>query len=252
MKRLLILLGVSGAILIISLLILSNFIIPIGRRERIIAPFQDALDAPLERGGRERMREQLSEEEHLRAPPSPVTEIVENELKKLFPGQILFNVPQEMKVGIKERVEVRISKTIAEDLSKGLKGRGLPQIEEIRVNTLMGVRLNGDNFDIKALSHEEQIVAGEGFTQWDWDVMPLESGTQSLLLTVTVRIKIPNYAEERKDYPVFERKIKVKVNQIYSIKRFIKSYWQWFVSTIIGSGIIGWIVKKRRKLRKKK
>ncbi len=181
-----------------------------------------------------------------------LSEIVENELKKLSPGQILFNVPQEMKVGIKERVEVRITKTITEDLAKGLKGHGLPQIEEIRVNTLMGVRLNGDNFDIKALSHEEQIVAGEGFTQWAWDVTPLESGIQSLLLTVTVRIKIPNYGEERKDYPVFERKINVKVNPPYTIKKFIRSYWQWIITTIIGSGVIGWLVKKLWKSRKKK
>ena len=192
------------------------------------------------------------------APPD-LSKVIDDEIKKLSSGLILFNPPQEMKVGVKERVEARITKTITEDLSKGLKGRGLPQIEEIKVNTLMGVRLNGDkvNFDIKALSHEEQIVTGDGFTQWDWDVTPLKSGIQRLLLSVTIRIKIPNYyGEERKDYPVFERPIKVKVNPIYSLKNFIKSYWQWIVSTIIGSGIIGWIIKrilkKRRKGKRKK
>jgi hypothetical protein len=185
-----------------------------------------------------------------------LSEIVENELKKLTIGRILFNVPQEMKVGTKERVEFRIAKNFTENLSTGLRGHGIPQIEEIKVNTLMGVRLNGDNFDIKALSHEEQIVTGDGFTQWDWDVTPLKSGIQRLLLSVTIRIKIPNYGEERKDYPVFERPIKVKVNPIYSLKNLIKSYWQWIVSTIIGSGIIGWIIKrilkKRRKGKRKK
>ena len=163
------------------------------------------------------------------APALPdLSETVENELKKLTLGRILFNVPQEMKVGTKERVEVRIAKNFTENLSTGLRGHGIPQIEEIKVNTLMGVRLNGDNFDIKALSHEEQIVAGDGFTQWDWNVTPLKSGIQSLLLTVTLRIKIPNYGEERKDYPVFERRIKVKVNPPYAIKNLLK---------VIGSGL---------------
>lgn len=179
-------------------------------------------------------------------------EIVEDELRKLSPGLILFNVPQEMKVGIEERVEVRMTKTITEDLSKGLKGRGLPQIEEIRVNTFMGVRLKDDNnFDIKERSHEKQIVAGEGFTQWDWDVTPLKSGIKSLLLTVTVRIRIPNYGEEEKDYLVFERKINVKVNPSYTIKKFIESYWQWLTTAIL-IPLTGWFVNKLWKSRKKK
>jgi hypothetical protein len=172
-----------------------------------------------------------------------LTEIVKDELEKLSLGQILFNPSEEMQVGVKERVEVRIAKTIAEDLSKGLIGRGVPQIEEIKVGTFMKVRLTGDNFDIKALSHEDQLVEGEGFTQWDWDIVPLKSGIQSLLLTVTVRIKIPKYGEENKDHPVFERQIKVKVNLFHSSKHFTKSHWQWIVSTIIGSGIIGYLVK---------
>ncbi len=182
--------------------------------------------------------------------PSDLSEIIEDELEKLTPGPILFNPPQEMTVGVKERIELRIAKTITEDLTLGLKGRGVPQIEEIKVGTFMKAHLTGDNFDVKALSHEEQIVAGAGFTQWDWDVMPLKSGIQSLLLTITVRIKIPNYGEERKDYPVFEKQIKVKVNPIYSIINFIKSYWQWIVSTIIGSGIIGLFAKWRKNSKK--
>ena len=158
-------------------------------------------------------------------------------------GQILFNPPQEMKVGVKERVEVRIAKTITDDLSSGLRGRGVPQIEEIKVGTFMKVRLTGDNFDIEPLGHEEQLVAGEGFTQWDWDVIPLKSGIQLLLLIVTVRIKIPDDGEETKDYPVFERQIRVKVNRIYTIKKFIEKHWKWIITTIISSGIIAWIVK---------
>lgn len=199
----------------------------------------------------EEVVEEVVEEE---AEVDELSEIVEAELRRLTPGLVLFNPPQEMKVGIKERVEVRITKTITEDLTEGLRGSGVPHIEEIRVNTLMGVRLNGDNFDIKALSHEEQVVVGKGFTQWDWDVVPLDSGDQLLSLVITVRIRIPNYGEERKDYPVLDRQIKVKVNPAYTIKNFIKSYWKWITGTIL-IPLIVWVVKVVRKLwksRKKK
>jgi len=180
-------------------------------------------------------------------PDTPdLSEIVEDELKKLAPGQILFNPSKKMRVGVRERVEVRISKNITEDLSTGLKGRGEPQIENISVNTFMKVHLTGDNFDIKTLSEEEQAVSDEGFTQWEYDVIPNKSGNQILQLVVTVRIKIPG-GEEKITYPVFERDINVKVNLIYSITHL---GWRWIIGTIIGSGIIGWILNELRRRQK--
>lgn len=246
MKKTVIILAVVGVLLTISFIVflisVKEILLPGRMMRRDLpgkGPSQDVIiGGPLE-------------EAHPPALPD-LSEIVEDELKKLSPGCILFNPSQEMKVGVKERVEVRIAKTITEDLTLGLRGRGIPQIEKIGVATFMKVHLTGDNFDIKTLSHDEQPVIGEGFTQWDWDVIPLKFGIQSLLLTVTVRIKIPNYDEEKKDYPVFEKQIRVKVNLTYSINKFIKNYWQWIIGTIIASGIIKWIVTKLRRLQKKK
>jgi parallel beta-helix repeat protein len=182
------------------------------------------------------------------APPDTpdLSEIVEDELKKLDPGQILFNPPKKMRVGVRERVEVRISKNITEELSTRLKGRGEPQIENISVNTFMKVRLTGDNFDIKPLSEEEQVVSDEGFTQWEYDVIPNKYGNQILQLIVTVRIKIPG-GEEKITYPVFERDINVEVNIIYFITHLD---WRWIIGTIIGSGIIGLILNEWRRRQK--
>nr|QNO48559.1 hypothetical protein JAJEHNPH_00018 [Methanosarcinales archaeon ANME-2c ERB4]QNO48934.1 hypothetical protein OEPDFBKK_00010 [Methanosarcinales archaeon ANME-2c ERB4] len=178
-----------------------------------------------------------------------LSEIVEDELKKLAPGLILFNPPKKMRVGVRERVEVRISKNVTEDLSTGLKGRGEPQIENISVSTFMKVHLTGDNFDIKPLSEVEQVVSDEGFTQWEYDVIPNKHGNQILQLKVTARIKIPD-GEEQYSYPVLERDISVKVNPIYSITHFIEIHWQWIVGAIIGSGIFTLIVEWRRRQKK--
>ncbi len=185
---------------------------------------------------------------YLRGPD--LTQIVEDELNTLAKGQILFNPPQKMKVGIKERVEVRIAKTITEDLNAGLKGHGVPIIEEIRVGTFMRARLKGDNFNIEALSEKDQLVAGEGFTQWNYNVTPLKSGIQSLSLTVTVRIKLPGNVEETKEIEVFDREISIHVNISYTLKKFIKNYW-WGIITAIIVPIVLLIIKMRWDSKKK-
>lgn len=183
-----------------------------------------------------------------------LSDSVEDELNKLAKGQILFNPPQEMKVGVKERVEVRIAKTITEDLTVGLRGRGESHIEEIRVGTFMRTRLQGIYFNIEELSEEDQLVAGEGFTQWNYNVTPLKSGIQSLSLTVTVRIKLPGNVEETKEIEVFDREISIHVNISYSLKKFIENYW-WGITTAIIVPIVLLIIKiwwdSKKKIRRK-
>lgn len=173
-----------------------------------------------------------------------LSDIVRDELKKLTTGQVLFNPPAEMQVGVSERVEVRISKNIAQDISSGLKGRGVPQVEKIKIGTFMKASLTGEKFKIEKISTEEQVVGDEGFAQWDWNVTALEAGLQSLSLKITVRIKMPGGAEEYSELPVFDRKIKVKVNPFYSVKMFIVTYWQWIIVTII-IPIVSYFVKRR-------
>jgi len=148
------------------------------------------------------------------APTPSLSEIIDEELKKLPIGQIVFNPPENMTVGKEERIEVRITQNLTENLTEGLIGLGVPQIEKIKVSTFMNVRLTGDNFDIDRLFiDEEQIVGSDEFTQWAWDVTPLKSGVQVLHLFVAVWIVI-DAAEGKRDYPVVDKQICVKVNHI--------------------------------------
>lgn len=214
-------------------------------------PTAHSIQTPITRDIRSLSRMDNSLYPSYRGEEMGLQEIVEEELKKLVPGRILFNPPQEMKVGVQEPVEVRIVKTLTGDLTTGLKGRGLPQVKNIEVGTFMKVRLTGDNFDIRARNISEgQVVASEGFTHWEWDVAPLKGGTQTLLLAVTVRIKMPNGDEETHDHPIFRKQIKVHVNLVYTTKGFIKGNWQWLIATIIvpiAGPVGGWIIMKKRK-----
>ena len=158
--------------------------------------------------------------------------IIKEEVKKLQFGQILFNPPNVMKVGKKERIEVRIIQNIYDDITRNLKGRGITEIIILKIGTFMKVLLTGENFQIESLNEEEQIVIKDNYTEWSWDVLPLKHGEQFLHLRVTVRMKTPSY-EEYIDHPVLDKKILVNVNLSYSIQKFILIYWKWIITVIL-------------------
>ena len=168
-------------------------------------------------------------------------EVLQEELDRLPMGKVAFNPPDTMKVGVKERIEARISKDLDADLMASLRGRGLPQVEELRISELMKVRLSGDDFGIVPLSEENQIIEPTGLTEWAWDVTPRKSGEKILHLHVTLRIRLP-YGEERKDHPVLDREILVQVNRGYSVKSFIGAHWKWIVLTLL-LPLGGWVVR---------
>lgn len=179
--------------------------------------------------------------------------LLESDMKRIVSESKLFAPPQEMAVDIGEKVHFRIGETFMDNLLEGLKKRGTPQIEEIRAGTFIKASLTGDFFDIKAINEEKQPLTSEKFTQWEWDVVPLESGTRLLLIKATIKIEISGSQVLSKDFPLLERSVQVKVNLIHSSANFIKSYWPWITGVIIliVSGIIGWIVISRKKAMKR-
>jgi hypothetical protein len=155
--------------------------------------------------------------------------IIRDQVKQLLPGQIVFNPPTTMRVGATEVITVRIARTQTEHaILENLRGRGIPQVEQIKVGTLMQVRLYGDGFDVNTHSNEDQTVPENQFAEWTYDVTPLVSGDdRELVLQVSIRFELPN-RQEFTDLPVLTRKIKVQVNDWWSIQQFFAANWQWF------------------------
>ena len=164
------------------------------------------------------------------------------ELNRLPLGKYAFNPPSEMKLGFTERVELRLTQNPGEELTRNLKGRGVPEVDTLKVGSLMKARLSGTAFSVSPMNEEEQLVPEAGHTEWAWDVMPLKSGTQKLHLHITIRIRLP-FGEERKDHPVVDREIDVHVNPLYSIKVFFSRYWKWIVTAIV-LPVVWWLIKK--------
>jgi hypothetical protein len=162
------------------------------------------------------------------------TDFIDSYLKNLDDGKIYFNPTKEMKVGIAENIILKLTR---ENLSDG---------EKIKLGKYMTATLVGKSFTIDPITHEEQVVASEGFTMWEWCVTPQDDGNQTLELLVSVRLKIPNDGEEVKDMPVYRKHILVRVNPAYSIINYFSNNQNWIIPLILGSGILGLLYKKSK------
>jgi len=148
-----------------------------------------------------------------------------------------------------ERVEVRISGDAKQDITEGLEGRGVPIETAAKISPVMKVTLTPDEggvFDVKPLSEDEQLVSGDGFSQWVWSVTPLKSGKHNLYLTVNAVVNVPGLGPQKREIPVLTQAVQVRADMAYSAGQFWHSNWQWFSTTLlIPVGL--WLWKKRSK-----
>jgi hypothetical protein len=103
-----------------------------------------------------------------------------------------------------------------------------------------------ENFKIASKSTETQNIEQLGYTEWEWNVMPLKSGEHELKLIIKVRITSEDGEKSFKDIVVFEKNVFAKKNISYSIKNLFNKYWQWSLSTLIIPFIV-WLYNRKKK-----
>lgn len=155
--------------------------------------------------------------------------------EKLPTGRIIYNPPSKMRVALTERIEARIAKLVTKELIKGLKGRGEIQIEALKVSTRMIAELKGDKFKIEPLFSDKEMAIKPDYTQWEWDVTPMERGLHKLKLCVDAVIEISDTQDSTIHLTVLEKEISVMVNPRYEIETFAKTHIKWIITTILGS-----------------
>lgn len=190
------------------------------------------------------------------APASPVdlALALDNFVQSLVPGKIAFEAPVEMKLDETKVVEVRIAKKLNQDLTEGLaKTGGHIEVEDINeVAPTMSATLQGSAFQITPLSKEDQVIAEDNFTAWDWTVHPTDWGNQTLYLAVCVRLQVRNDKEEKRCSPVYQREIAVEVAPMYAATHFIANNMV-YTFGLLGSGAsalfggIVWIIRRAKK-----
>jgi hypothetical protein len=128
---------------------------------------------------------------------------------------------------------VRLTRTLKLDakLLENLRGQGEPHIEEVSTAPLMAVTLKSEAFKITAYSDEEQRVASDGITTWEFDICALKRGQQRLFLSVSLRIPVPGQPSTHMSIPVREATIDVQVRKAVLVGNFVAGNWQWIVGT---------------------
>ena len=195
----------------------------------------------------------------LATPPPDLANSINSIMRKLAPGRIVFEAPRKMSVGETYIIEADFPYSFISDLSESIKNNSTEGVNQFKLGQNIGVRLKGEAFEVRPLLDSASDVDGEGetmfndleikeisdealSTKWTWRVTPLESGFQSLLLSVQITVEDAEYNEMVNEYAIFEKVVEVNSSFIYSITRSYLVMGVFIIIVVIGIGLI--LVKK--------
>jgi hypothetical protein len=105
-------------------------------------------------------------------------------LDQLPTGRIALSAPSTMNLGRTYSVALVLSATEhAEELLSSVSriaGFGQFETADVKYSLHMDTQLTGPNFDIKGSTPAIQTTTSQDESQWLWDVVPTQSGMQSL------------------------------------------------------------------------
>lgn len=161
-------------------------------------------------------------------------------------GQIVYNIPDTMIVRETYTVWVRISQdkkttVILSNATGVVKRTTIPTSKAMEVSLIDKSPADNKMFDIKSTNSNQQLVEEEDntFTEWRWDVTPLRAGKSSLKLVVSImKDGLPKEV-------IYEDKVLVVANVSNQTLFFIKSYWQYLISTFALPFFI-WLYKRKQ------
>lgn len=141
-------------------------------------------------------------------PASPTDQLLPSSLNEI--GAIVTLFPDTMAINELTTVSIRIAQASQKNtLNQGSPYPNNPeQPIDIRIGLEMEAKLiDSDNrFDIQPLSNSIQNIEDKGFTQWEWDVKPLFTGTYELKIIITITKDI-NGTQLTKSIPAFAQKV---------------------------------------------
>lgn len=169
---------------------------------------------------------------------------------KLSKGTLKFTPPKEMVLYEKKRIQVQISKRQQQEFMAKAIAEG-NTIDSVAVSDIMTVKLLGEDFEIVPLDDEEQGVTEQGYTQWEFDINPKESGTLDLYVKAGIVYAVPGLGMTKKSFPVYERKIEVHASPVKRFASFMTERWEFLISTFL-IPVLSWGYSRIRKSRAKK
>jgi hypothetical protein len=98
----------------------------------------------------------------------------------------------------------------------------------------MEARLTGRGFDIQPLTPEIQPVRESDPTEWRWEVVPNEPGSQALHLALSAVIYVADESQSfRVDNGQYYKTLDVRTTWSKRVSSFIANNWQWLWAAIL-------------------
>lgn len=163
----------------------------------------------------------------------PSVNPVDRALAELREASIAFHAPTELELD--EEATVRLVLSIErsiEELEEEIDELGETHGATIRVSDVMIADLSGLGFAIEEITQPTQVVAGEGITDWRWNVAPTETGSRRLHLTLSALITV-NGSERPYTIRTFEAELTVRVSWPERLGGFVEENWQWLWTAIL-------------------
>ncbi len=180
---------------------------------------------------------EVAEEEEPQPPTRSLSEIsgkIDRAIRESASSGIVFNTPQEMKIGESYTVEAEVSYALIEDLSKGLDG--------FRLGDQIGLILSGSGLDISEEGLDIKSIDKESPSTWQWEITSQTQGVKSLVLSVAIASETTILDDT---FPTYRRIIDVQPNMIHSIT---SSYLIMTILIVLIIVIVAWVLTRRVKV----
>lgn len=188
-----------------------------------------------------------------------IRDVVKEDCQRLVEGQLVFAPAATMRQGKPNLVSARLSRGTDTKITSGLDGKGVI-IENTKVSCMVSMTLDSQEpsaFKIENIPggrKDDQILLQNTYTQWDWRVTPVKSGTLHLLLYVTPMLYVDGVGQGLKQFPQPPRIITVSPDRVYAVEHFVFGNWTvWgMILTAIILPLFIWGVKRFEGWRDKK
>ena len=156
-------------------------------------------------------------------------------------GELAENVPRSMRVGISERVEIRVARGHVKAITEGMEGGGVAWRHDVTVTKAMSVRLRAPEggFFVETASPETQWIesqfadVGDEFASWRFLVTPNKRGWSRLQIIVSARTVGADGLAAETAFPDQVIEVKVKSN----LKRTFLRWSGWIVAAVAGGAL---------------
>jgi hypothetical protein len=181
--------------------------------------------------------------------PSPITpDDIDKIIQGLSLANIAFNTPDTMRMGQTQSIQLFLSgSATVEALQKQITAAGSLNSGQVQISGLLDAHLTGANFQIEAVTPEQQAVGTTHTSHWEWRVTPTQRGAQQLELTISPILRIDGVDREV-SIKTFDKTINVNVDWPRSVSAFIAANWQWLWTAIfVPIALMAWRWLRKRK-----